>query len=76
MFELAADRPSFEARALLRRTAMETPGGKQIVAHPAVTAMLERRNDWIAALERQVGGSITLRSDPSLPIHAGYAEKS
>jgi ribonuclease G len=76
LFELAADRPSFEARALLRRTAMAAPGSKQIVARPAVTAVLERRNDWITALERQVGGSVTLRSDPSLPIHAGYAEKS
>ena len=76
LFELAADGPSFEARALLRRTAMEMPGAKQIVAHPSVTAVLERRNDWITSLERQVGGSITLRSDPSLPIHAAYAEKT
>lgn len=75
-FELALDRASFEARALLRRVASDTPGAKQIVAHPAVVTVLERQKDWIVALERQVGGGVTLRSDPSLPIHAGYAEKS
>ena len=74
LFELAADRAPFEARALLRRVALETPGAKQLVAHSAVIAVLERQSDWIEALERQVGGAVTLRSEPSLPIHGGYAE--
>ena len=74
IFELAADRAAFEARALLRRVALDTPGAKQIAAYPAVIAVLERRKDWIDMLERQIGGAITLRSDPSLPIHGGYAE--
>ena len=73
-FELAADGAAFEARALLRRVALDRPGAKQIAAHRAVIAVLERRKDWIDMLERQIGGAITLRSDPSLPIHGGYAE--
>lgn len=76
LLELAADRAAFEARALLRRVALETPGAKRIVAHPAVVAVLEQRMSWIKAFERQIGGQVTLRADPSLPIHAGYAENS
>ena len=74
LFELAADRAPFEARALMRRVALETPGAKQVAAHPAVIAVLERQSEWIEALERQVGGTVTLRGEPSLPIHGGYAE--
>ena len=75
LFELATDRAAFEARALLRRVVREASGSKQLNAHPAVIAVFERRTDWIEALERQIGGSVTLRAEPSLPIHAGYAEK-
>lgn len=75
LIELAHDRAGFEARALLRRAAFEASGAKRLVAHPAVTAMLEARSDWIDALSRQVGGAVTLRSDASLPIHGAYAEK-
>ena len=76
LFELAADRAAFEARALLRRVALGGPGSKRIAAHPAVVAVLERRADWIEALGRQIGGAVTLRADASIPIHAGYAENS
>ncbi len=75
-FELAQDRAAFEARALLRRTAVEPSGGKCLVVHPAVATVLESNEGWIDALARQVGGAVTLRSDPSLPIHGSYAEKS
>ncbi|NUT01328.1 MAG: ribonuclease, partial [Sphingomonas sp.] len=34
LFELALDRPGFEARALLRRTALERSGVTQLVANP------------------------------------------
>lgn len=74
LFELAQDRGRFEARALLRRVAFDPPGAKRLVAHPAICSVLERRTDWLDALARQVGGAITLRSDPSLPIHGAYAE--
>ena len=74
LFELAADRAAFEARALLRLAAMERTGATALVAHPAVVRAIERQPDWIDALARQLGGAAVLRSDPSLPIHGGYAQ--
>lgn len=76
LLELARDRAPFEARALLRRTAFEQAGGKRLVAHPAVVAVLENRADWLESLARQVGGAVRLRADPSLPMSGGYAEKA
>jgi ribonuclease G len=75
-FELAQDRAAFEARAFLRRLAFDAPGAKRLVAHPALIAQLENRPDWMEALAGQIGGAITLRADPSLPIHGAYAEKA
>jgi hypothetical protein len=74
LFEVAADRPAFEARQLLRRAALGRPGAMRLAASPAIVAMLERKPDWIAALARQVGGAVSLRADPSLPMSGGYAE--
>ena len=71
LFELAADRASFEARALLRRAAREV-GGLRLAAHPAVITAL--RPDWLDLLGRQVGGTVTLREDASLAMSAGHAE--
>jgi ribonuclease G len=76
LVELAQDRPSFEARALLRRAAFEGAGAKRLVAHPAVIACLEHRRDWLRALARQVGGAVGLRPDPNLPMSGGHAETS
>ena len=76
LFELAADRAAFEARALLRRTATERAGSATLVAHPAIVRLLESRSDWLEALGRQVGGPIGLRAEPSLPISGAYAEPS
>jgi hypothetical protein len=76
LLELAQERAPFHARALLRRVGKERAGASRLVAHPAVVAVLERQADWIEALGRQIGGSVILRSEPSLPIHAGYAENS
>jgi hypothetical protein len=73
LFELAADRAPFEARALLRRAGRET-GARRLAAHPAVIAVLERHPDWLDALARQVGGAVGLRADPSLAMSAGHAE--
>jgi len=70
LLELALDRPAFEARALLRRAARET-GRIELNAHPAVIAAI--RPDWSDALARQVGGSVSLRADPSLGIGGGHA---
>lgn len=75
LFELAADRASFEARALLRRARREV-GAIRLVAHPAVIAVLEANSGWIEVLSRQVGGTVALRSDASLAISAGHAERA
>jgi hypothetical protein len=74
LLELAADRPSFEARALLRRAAAEGCGPCRLAVHSQVGALLESRSDWLLALGRQRGGAITLRSDPGLAISGGHAE--
>lgn len=76
LVELAQDRPAFEARALLRRAALEPPGPKRLVAHPAVVAVLEGHADWIEALAREIGGAIGLRADAARPMSGGYAEKA
>ena len=74
LFELAMDRAAFEARALLRRAAREI-GSIRLVAHPAVASVLEHDRDWIEQLARQVGGTVTLRADPSISMSASHAEK-
>ena len=74
LFELAADRAAFEARALLRLAAMERTGATALVAHPAVVRAIERQPGWLESLARQLGGAAVLRSDPALPIHGGYAQ--
>jgi ribonuclease G len=74
LFEFAADRAAFEARALLRLAAMERTGSTVLVAHPAVMRAIERQPRWLEALSRQLGGAAVLRSDPALPIHGGYAQ--
>jgi hypothetical protein len=76
LIELAQDRVCFETRALLRRAAFEGPGAKRLAAHPAVISLLEENPGWIEALAAQIGGSVTLRSDPALPIHGAYAENA
>jgi ribonuclease G len=73
LFELAADRASFEARVLLRRAAREV-GAIRLAAHPAVIAELNRNPGWLDRLSRQTGGLVTLREDTSLAISAGHAE--
>ena len=74
LFELAQDRAAFEARAMLRRSALGRAGSKTLVAHPAVCAALQAHGGWIDALARQVGGPIGLRADSGLTMSGGYAE--
>ena len=73
LIELAADRAAFEARALLRR-AERSVGATRLAAHPAVARVFEAHPAWTDALARKVGGAVTLRSDPALPMSGGYAE--
>ena len=74
LLEIWSDRAAAEARALLRRAALSGSGPRRLAAHPAVIAVLERNPPWLDALARQLGGAVTLRSDPSLAISAGDAE--
>ena len=74
LFELAQDRAAFEARALLRHAALSGSGPKRLVAHPAIIQLLEQRVDWLDTLARQLGGNVSLRAEPSLPISGAYAE--
>lgn len=69
LIELARDRTPFEARALLRR-AGSSIGAKTLTAHPAVIAAI--RTEWTTALERQIGGRISLRSEPTLAMSGGH----
>lgn len=75
LIDLTADRAAFEARALLRRAGREV-GKTCLAAHPAVIAVLGGHRDWLDQLSRQVGGAVTLRSDASLAMSAGYAERA
>lgn len=76
LLELAHDRAAFEARALLRLAVFQGSGARRLAAHPAVIAAIEAGPGWTDALARQIGGTVTLRADASIPIHGGYAEKS
>lgn len=73
LLELAADRPAFEARALLRRAARQV-GTTSLVAHPAVIAAIAPA--WIEQLATQVGGTVSLRADPSLAMSASHAQQA
>jgi ribonuclease G len=73
LFEIAADRPVFEARVLLRRASWEV-GTICLVARPSVIGVLEANPGWLDRLSRQIGGAVTLRSDPSVAMSAGHAE--
>jgi ribonuclease G len=74
LLELAQDRAHFESRDFIRRVALEKPGAKRLVGHPALIAVLESKPGWIDALARQIGGRIELRSDPKLTMSGAYAE--
>jgi ribonuclease G len=68
---LQADPAGAAARALLRRAERQT-GPLTLHAAPAVIARLQ--SEWIAVLERRVGGAVTLLERPGLAISAGHVE--
>ena len=70
LFELALDRPAFEARALLRLASRMT-GRIELVAHPSLIAAVQA--DWADQLAARIGGTVTLRADLSLGIAGGHA---
>ena len=73
LFELAADRAAFEARALLRRCS-RLAGSLRIDAHPAVVARIEAQPEWIEQLARQVGGTVHLHGVPGIAMAAGHGQ--
>jgi len=75
LVDLAQVRGAFEARALLRRAGSEI-GATRLVAHPSVARALERQPGWLDQLARLIGGEVTLRSEPSLAMSAGHAERA
>ena len=70
LLELALDRPAFEARALLRLASRMT-GRVELVAHPLLIAAVQP--DWVDQLAERIGGTVSLRADPSLGIAGGHA---
>jgi ribonuclease G len=74
LLETWRDRAGAEARALLRRAVLSGSGPRRLVAHPALIAVLEHKPSWLEALARQLGGAVSLRADPSVPMSAGHAE--
>jgi hypothetical protein len=76
LLELAQDGAPFEARALLRRAALQGHGATRLVAHRGVIAVLDKHPEWLEALARQVGGSVGLRADANLTMSGGYVEKA
>ncbi|WP_051503986.1 hypothetical protein [Sphingomonas jaspsi] len=71
LFELAADRPTFEALNLLR-TASSSVGQTRLRAHPAVLGAIQP--EWVDALAARVGGEVSLHPDPTLAMWQAYAE--
>jgi hypothetical protein len=63
------DKAGGAARDLLRRAERHT-GALTLHLAPAVAARIAP--EWIAALERRVGGAVGLRPEPGLAIWAGY----
>jgi ribonuclease G len=61
------------ARALLRR-AQCVAGNVALHAAPAVLGCLEAHPEWMDALRRQIGGSISLQAEPELAISAGHVQ--
>jgi hypothetical protein len=70
---LQADPVGAAARALLRRAERRT-GPLILHAAPGIIARFEASPDWLAMLERRVGGAVALRAEPGLAISAGHVE--
>lgn len=71
LFELAAERPSFEALNLLR-AASHKIGATTLRAHPSALDAI--RPEWLDALAARVGGHVRLQPDPTLAMWQAYAD--
>ena len=72
--ELVRSDPALTAVLRLLRVGAHGHGARRLVAAPPVIARLEARPDWIEALARMTGGTVSLRADPGLAISAGHVE--
>ncbi len=74
LLELIQDnRTQAHVLALLRRAGRDRGTGPMtLVAHPAITARIAARPNWIEQLAQQSGRSVTLRGDPALDMGGGY----
>ncbi|HKX78112.1 MAG TPA: ribonuclease [Novosphingobium sp.] len=67
------DRVGASAKLLLRRAEMvEEAGALLITAHPAIRQAI--RPDWEDELARRTGRMLRWREDPTLALHAGFAQ--
>ena len=74
LIELARDRASFEARALIASRGVRTAWTQATGSPSRVIVAIGRNPAWLDAPRRAVGGAVSLRADAALPMSGGYAE--
>ena len=70
---IQADTVGAAARALLRRAERRT-GPLTLHAAPKLITRIHASPEWLAVLERRVGGAVALRAETGLAISAGHVE--
>ena len=64
------------AFALDRLATGDAIGAHRLVVAASVAAVLGARPDWLARVARRIGGAVTLRAEPAMPIWSSYAERA
>jgi hypothetical protein len=72
---LQYDRPTAQARALLRRAQRwGLTGAVTLVVPSRIAAVLEDNRDWLDQLARHCGGAVSLRVEPQLGMDGAYVQ--